>query len=44
MWVAQAGKRYLIGVHVAGGTTLNFGTRISTRVYNFILNAIKVGG
>ena len=44
VWVAQAGKRYLIGVHVAGGTTLNYATRISTRVFNFIQNAIKVGG
>ena len=28
---------------VAGGTTLNYATRISTRVYNFIQNAIKGG-
>lgn len=44
MWVAQNGKRYLIGVHVAGGTTLNYVTRISTRVETFILAAIAKGG
>ncbi len=44
VWVAQNGKRYLIGVHVAGGTTLNYVTRISTRVENFILAAMAKGG
>lgn len=44
VWVAQDGKRYLIGVHVAGGTTLNYGIRISTRVEAFIVNAMRLGG
>ena len=44
VWVAQDGKRYLIGIHVAGGTSLNYGTRISTRVEAFIVNAMAKGG
>lgn len=44
VWVAQDGKRYLIGIHVAGGTDLNYGTRISTRVEAFIVNAMAKGG